>query len=161
MAKLSGLLDEDLGKDWHGKWNNAADGVSAVVSVSILATEAVSLKVCNSFIDSGRVGHVGCSSGKNVSALLASPVTWGEDGGLLAKTKSGADITIDDKVVVDAGSHVWEPHVYIGLTCSWVSCLWADKSLEEASLFVEAFRSKKVINQSSSTLLALLAGDCI
>ena len=148
-AKLDSLFNKDLGKNWHGKRSNGGDKVITIVSVSILATEAISLEVDNSLGNGGFISHVCSGSGKNIGALFAGPVTWGEDGSLLAESKPAADISLKDEVVVDAAGHVWEPHVNGGFTGSNIIQLWADKSLKERSLLSKALLSEEMINKTS------------
>ena len=117
--------------------------------MSILATEAISLEVDNCLGNGGFISHVCRGSGKNIGALFAGPVTWGEDGSLLAESKSAADISLKDEVVVDAAGHVSKIQVIVGFTGSNIIQLWADKSLKERPLLSKALLSEEMINKSS------------
>jgi hypothetical protein len=149
LAKLDSLIDQNSSKDWHGKWYNASNEVTAVSSVSISATEAISLQVCNTLGNSCRIRHVGSSSGENIGTFFTGPVTWGEDGSLLAKSKSGADITLKDEVVVDTAGHVSEPHVNSGNAGIGIIQLWADNRFQDFSLFSKTGFRQEVVNKTS------------
>ena len=149
MAKLNSLFYQSLCKDWHGERYDGGNEVSAVFSGAFLATEAFSLKICNTLGDRFLLRHVGGSPGKNVSAFFTSPVTGGEDGSLLAETKSGADISLKDKVIVDAGGYVSKPSVDNDFTSCSVIKLWADYGFQDCSLFSNAGIGQEMFNKSS------------
>ena len=149
MAKLNSLIDQNSSKDWHGKWYNASNEVTAVSSVSILATEALSLQIHNTLSNSLILRHVGSSSGENIGTFFTGPVTWGEDGSLLAKSKSGTDITLKNEVVVDTGGHVSEPHVNSGHAGISIFQLWADNGFQDFRLFTKTFFTQEVVNKRS------------
>ena len=149
MAKLNSLIDQNSSKDWHGKRYNARNEVTAVSSMSIGATEAISLQILNTLSNSLRIRHVGSSSGENIGTFFTGPVTWGEDGSLLAKTKSGADITLKDEVVVDAAGHVREIHVNSAHASISIFHLWADNSFQDLSLFSKTGFRQEVVNKPS------------
>merc|ERR1719495_2291242 len=101
LAKFISLFYKDSSKDRHGQRDDGGDKVSTVVSVAILTTETISLQVFNTHGNGFSISHVVGSPGDDVGALLAGPVTGGEDGGLLAETKTRAN-SFKNKVVVDA-----------------------------------------------------------
>ena len=149
LAKLNSLIDQNSSKDWHGERKNISNEVTAVSSVSILATEALSLKIHNTLSNSLILRHVGSSSGENIGTFFTGPVTWGEDGSLLAQTKSGADITLEDKVVVDTAGHVSKPHVNSAHASISIFQLWADNGFQDFSLFSKTGVRQEVVNKSS------------
>merc|ERR550517_374824 len=161
LAKFSSLLYKDTSKDRHGQRDDGGDQVTTVVSVPLLATETFSLQVLNTSSNGLSISHVVSSPGDDVGALFTGPVTGGEDGSLLAETKTRANISFKNKVVVDAASHVTEPHVNSCLTCCCVSSLGADKSLQNLSLFSQAGFRQQTVNKSSCSRLAFFTGDSI
>merc|ERR1712013_839390 len=96
-----------------------------------------------------------------VGALLTGPVTGGEDGGFLAETKTRADISFKNKVVVDTGSHVTKPHINSCLTACWVISLGADKSFQDFSLLSNACIRQQTVNKGSCSSLAFFTGDSV
>jgi hypothetical protein len=150
LAKLDSLIDQNSSKDGHGDRYNGGNKASAVSSVSISTTEAISLQVFNTLGNSFRIRHVGSSSGENIGTFFTGPVTWGEDGSLLAQTKSGADITLEDEVVVDAAGHVSEISINCGHASINIFHLWADNGFQDFSLFSKTGLREEVVNKEKS-----------
>ena len=75
LAELSGLLHEGGSEDRHGHGQHSLHQSGAVLGVTILTTETVSLEISNTLSDSLLPGHVVSGPGQDVSALLTGPVT--------------------------------------------------------------------------------------
>ena len=114
MAKFHSLFIESSCQHWQGKWQNCLNQGGAIVSVSILATEALSLEVGDTLGNGLLPGHVVGGPGQDVGALLAGPVP--DQAPLGAETQQGADVLLQHEVVVDAAGHVSVPHVQGALT---------------------------------------------
>ena len=93
--------------------------------------------------------------------FFTGPVTWGEDGSLLAESKSGADITLKDEVVVDAAGHVSEPHVNSGHAAVSIFQLWADNGFQNFGLFSKAGFGQEMVNKASCSSLTFITSDSI
>jgi hypothetical protein len=149
LAKLNFLVYKNSSKDWHGERYNAGNHVSAVSRVSILATEAVSLQILNTFSNSSFILHEACSLGQKITTFFTGPVTRGEDGSLLADSKQGADITVNNEVVVDAGGYVLEPHIDGGHASICILKLGTDNGFQDFSLFSKTGVTQEMVNKGN------------